>query len=521
LISGGSDDLLGLNVVNLVDVFTGSVWLTADSMGTPREFHTATPIGSDKVLLAGGFNFAGAGNAFLVLGDSVEYDASALAAVCLQCFPFACTKNTNKFGVCPNSCSADGDCIPGFYCATNGQCLRRGDLGFNCSTDNGCLSGFCADGVCCNRRCDATCEACNRNTPGTCSTVFGTPAAGHNCPISPGCAKQYCDGSSPKSSACTCTLANGQACAIGDQCTAGHCVQNVCCDGACGPCGDCLQPQAGHCTILNGNLVQPCGLNKCDGIHATCNPSCTLDGDCVEGSRCSSGLCVPICIGGVCTCSAGLTWCAARNACIDPTFQCCSDTDCTSPPDCHQGGTCNGGRCLYAPLNCDAAPGCAPGVCSCVVPSTCSPASVRFEIQATSPSYSFAAISATPTALTVSGRLTVLGAGPVIVSRYDIGTIEPVLFTESVTGAPVPSSFRSVSFYVPVEDAQASFATPLDSLNPTAAFDINGVFSYDRSSRSARMFRVPGPGTYLLPLAYRYQQTGWIMSNTVTINVGP
>src|SRR5262249_32955158 len=46
-------------------------------------------------------------------------------------------------------------------------------LGGSCSVAGECISNFCVDGVCCDRACDAQCEACGSN--GVCGTISGAP----------------------------------------------------------------------------------------------------------------------------------------------------------------------------------------------------------------------------------------------------------------------------------------------------------------------------------------------------------
>src|SRR5207249_1190104 len=98
-----------------------------------------------------------------------------------------------------------------------------------------------------------------------------------------------------------------------------------------------------------------------------CPNTCVTDGDCATGNRCASGTCVPICSGGTCTCAAGLVYCAAANACIQPGL-CCADSDCSAAPDlCHSlaGAKCDGGVCLYPAVVCSGNWSCAPALGTC------------------------------------------------------------------------------------------------------------------------------------------------------------
>jgi|GEM_PF-3041804 len=51
-----------------------------------------------------------------------------------------------------------------------------GELGEGCATSDGCKSGFCADGTCCESACDGTCQACSAD--GICDV---TPADDDAC----------------------------------------------------------------------------------------------------------------------------------------------------------------------------------------------------------------------------------------------------------------------------------------------------------------------------------------------------
>ena len=159
-----------------------------------------------------------------------------------------------------------------------------------CANDAQCKTGFCTDGVCCDRRCDGACEACTAakktsGEDGVCGAV--PPGVG------------------------TCILKLGEACKGGNECGTGFCAQGVCCDSTCdGQCLSCNQAnKVGRCSAINEGQ---CGY-QCDGDHtlksvaltdsdcspykcrgATCRSECDRAGDCVAPSVCSfDGHCVP------------------------------------------------------------------------------------------------------------------------------------------------------------------------------------------------------------------------------------
>lgn len=161
----------------------------------------------------------------------------------------ASTMNASTGAACPGGkcdanatcveCLADGDCSTG----TNPSCDMASNQCISCSdgTQNGdeegvdcggtkcakkcggatcadnmeCLSGFCADGVCCNNACNTTCKACNiAGSEGTCSNIaFGMPDATPVCDNT-----QACDGNG------ACKLKNDEVCTNDASCLSNNCV---------------------------------------------------------------------------------------------------------------------------------------------------------------------------------------------------------------------------------------------------------------------------------------------------------
>lgn len=107
--------------------------------------------------------------------------------------------------------STEAMCMGTMACAAGGTCkLVNGET---CAMGTQCVSGNCADGVCCNTACGGDCQACNiAGTLGTCSNVMqGT--------IEPLC--------SAPANVCNnmgqCKLGAGEPCAMGTQCASGTC----------------------------------------------------------------------------------------------------------------------------------------------------------------------------------------------------------------------------------------------------------------------------------------------------------
>jgi hypothetical protein len=69
---------------------------------------------------------------------------------------------TAKPGSCRMTCTANTDCLVGYYCNGNNEmCQATKSDGLTCATDTECNSGHCATGVCCNTACDAP-NSCNK-----------------------------------------------------------------------------------------------------------------------------------------------------------------------------------------------------------------------------------------------------------------------------------------------------------------------------------------------------------------------
>jgi hypothetical protein len=83
-----------------------------------------------------------------------------------------------------------GDCAAGEWCnPTTTICETLGTAGATCTLAEGCASGMCTDGVCCDAPCDGTCESCSLGgTAGTCTPITaGTDPDAE-------CAPTTCDG---------------------------------------------------------------------------------------------------------------------------------------------------------------------------------------------------------------------------------------------------------------------------------------------------------------------------------------
>ncbi len=92
-----------------------------------------------------------------------------------SCTPYLCDGQLSQ---CPNSCSANEDCISGYYCSS-GVCTLELALGASCEFAYQCTSGYCIDEFCCA---EANCQ------PYRC-TVSG--ACGETCESTGECSANY------------------------------------------------------------------------------------------------------------------------------------------------------------------------------------------------------------------------------------------------------------------------------------------------------------------------------------------
>ncbi len=131
-------------------------------------------------------------------------------------------------------CEEDMECVSGFctnnvcckercdngVCGDDGVCRRLRDNGEICDIDQECASNVCDefDGICCDRRCDPIEEFCDE---GFCST-FVTPT-----PTQPGTTPSQ-TGTTPSVTVTPGDI--GDPCDDNTDCSAGTCVDNVCCE---------------------------------------------------------------------------------------------------------------------------------------------------------------------------------------------------------------------------------------------------------------------------------------------------
>ncbi len=237
----------------------------------------------------------------------------------------------------------DNECSDALTCNGAGACEKVN--GASCGGAAECDSGFCVDGVCCGTACGGTCNACSAaktdGANGTCGDV--------KVDTDP---ENECTGALTCNASGACEKATGASCGAAAECDSGFCVDNVCCESACGGiCRACSNAKTGAangtCDQLTAGTDEP--EDGCAGA-LTCNASGACEkaqgASCSGASECDSGFCVDtVCCDTACagTCSA----CSAiKTAGADGT---CGFIPMTDDPD---------GEC--APSTCDGSGACTP-----------------------------------------------------------------------------------------------------------------------------------------------------------------
>jgi hypothetical protein len=184
-----------------------------------------------------------------------------------SCVPAVCIADS-----CGDPCATDPDCkMAGFFC-DQGTCRMKRAMAAACAADNQCMSGFCADGVCCATACKTRCQACNvEGAVGTCTPVIAGQDPKDECPIQGivTCGNAGgCDGKGD------CRKHEAGTFCAAATCTGSTITEISTCDGkgACkpGPKRDC------------GNYV-------CNG--ASCWNACSSKDQCKAGKACNINVC--------------------------------------------------------------------------------------------------------------------------------------------------------------------------------------------------------------------------------------
>ena len=288
------------------------------------------------------------------------------------------------------SCSSDSECVKeGYFCdlsAQSGACTKRLKLGKACEAQKECLSGSCADGVCCDSPCQAPCQTCaGPGGPGVCGpgidglacengdqcTYGGICAAGscqvtaYSCDDELDCTMDVCLG---EKDACTNAPEDGW-CAIDDECVA----------------AGQMQPGSGDCASCKPESNPLGWTDEVDGLSCDDSDPCTLDdqchsgacegtlNDCDDGLVCTLDLCQPDT--GECEYELDADWCKINDSCYQTGMHpegpdkdckiCQPDSStkgwtpdgegqvCNDLSDCTKQSSCQAGVCFSSEVLCD------------------------------------------------------------------------------------------------------------------------------------------------------------------------
>lgn len=261
-----------------------------------------------------------------VCTDDVEIllvcqDGEVSAGAIDPCSPFACDGDA-----CGTSCDGDAQCSADGWC-NDTVCAAKKPVGEGCTEDRECDLGFCADGVCCNARCDGKCEACDLgDAVGVCRQNAGPPRPGRGtCEGAGGPCEGVC-GSDP------------------EECDYEPiaCSEGLCADGQL-TVGRCHVEERGVCTEQS----ETCGAFACNPDGDACSAACSSVDDCAPGHACRpDGQCILVeqaeCDGDVVVSPDGTTRDCAPYTCREAACleRCTSVDDCTAPSVCDESGAC-------------------------------------------------------------------------------------------------------------------------------------------------------------------------------------
>ncbi len=210
-----------------------------------------------------------------------------------NCSPFLCAG-----GSCTQACTSDADCDAGHACV-NGRCGLE-NLGQPCGVGTECLSGICAEGVCCDDACAGACHSCAlASSMGHCTPLAAGAVDSKNVCIDEGATTCGENGRCDGSGGCQ-KYKEGTICAP-DGCS-GNVYTPV---STCSATGQCTPPDS-----------LPCAPYVCNGN--TCFDACTTDQNCISPTTCNNNSCGEKAIGASCSASAECrsTFCA-QGVCCD------------------------------------------------------------------------------------------------------------------------------------------------------------------------------------------------------------
>jgi hypothetical protein len=228
--------------------------------------------------------------------------------------------------------------------------------GTACVTDDECGSGFCADGVCCNEKCDDVCVSCKLSTSkGTCTPYAADTDPEMECAANLGTMPPASDGGMTTAEAGASSEAGTEAGAEASSADASSADASTDADES-----DLVvinQPDGGFMTMPNACAGTCGGARACKypGATTTCGkPFCNSRGDVGTFVCDGNGSCAP-------------TLASCTNFSCDDSMGNCG-TSCSGPLDCLAGKYCDGTthKCVQKDANgltCVTNDECASGYC--------------------------------------------------------------------------------------------------------------------------------------------------------------
>lgn len=329
-------------------------WSAAPALTTKRAAPAAARAVDGTIVVTGGYTSDGSTETFLASTEVFDPKTSTWSAGS----PLSSGRRDAQTAVLPSGAVvfAGGGETVSVYLASDAADLYEG-----------CAAGVLADGVCCDRACDAPCEACDvAGKVGTCSAIDGAPRPGKTCgaflctagACATGCAgdAECAIGHRCVAGACVKKSALGATCASPAECASGFCADGVCCDTACtGQCESCdVAGGLGTCTPAIGaprggrpkcgTTSITCHVVQCDGFdREACHEGPVLDGSPCGSPRCDVNDWI-----GPSACTAGVCTAPAAQAC--DRFGCHPETGCykacATHEQCAPGHVCKDGGCV-------------------------------------------------------------------------------------------------------------------------------------------------------------------------------
>ena len=339
-VAGGYIGSAATTLVERYDLATG-VFSPAPTMVKPRGDLRLTLLDT-SVLFATGGNIDTSGTAsqdggeelsvvlaggVCAIGDDCASGTCDLGICCASTCTSRCMSCVAGTGACVAVKGADdpSSCTGTSTCDAAGACKSK--RGRACMADTECATGFCTDGVCCDRACKGACEACDGAAAGICETVAGKPHGARTCATDGSTCGGACDGRQP-----TICAFPGVQTGCGTSCADG--VRTA---GACDGKGTCASQAA-----------RPCPGNYACADANSCRFTCATNAECAHGYGCTNARCIPI---AACDGQHTIVGADGKSKTDCTPFRCNDDTNtcetscqdvagCVEPFLCDMGGQC-------------------------------------------------------------------------------------------------------------------------------------------------------------------------------------